>query len=187
MHSTPPHPTLSQSPHSCPDCRRLPQAHAPGFKDPPVGSASAADYTAALQLLADHGCLHLDMARAYGSPEPGHGEGDMGRALAALPPDVREKMIVSTKATPGAISYPVKTEGLDYQSVTTQLRTSVEQLGRTVDIFYLHSVPREDDPQCTLEETLRAVNDLHKEGLFKRFGVSNFPAYGVMMVYYKCK
>ena len=47
----------------------------------------------------------------------------MGRALAALPPDVREKMIVSTKATPGAISYPVKTESLDYESVTTQLRT----------------------------------------------------------------
>ena len=31
----------------------------------------------------------------------------------------------------------------------------------------------------TLEETLRAVNDLYNEGLFQRFGVSNFPAYGV--------
>eukprot|EP01050_Picozoa_sp_SAG11_P018949 SAG11_NODE_2945_length_2820_cov_2.401323_2_plen_302_part_00 len=111
----------------------------------------------------------------------------MGRALAALPADVREKMIVSTKATPGAINFPVKTESLDYDSVTTQLRTSVEQLGRTVDIFYLHSVPRAGDRHCTLEETLRAVNDLHEAGLFERFGVSNFPAFGVMMVYYKCK
>jgi aryl-alcohol dehydrogenase-like predicted oxidoreductase len=111
----------------------------------------------------------------------------MGRALAALPAETREKMVVSTKATPGAINYPVSTESLNYDSVTTQLRTSVQELGRTVDIFYLHSVPAPEDNDCPLEETLRAVNDLHREGLFKRFGLSNFPAFGVMQTYYKCK
>ena len=163
-------------------------AHAPGFKDPPVGSATAADYTAALELVAEHGCFYLDMARGYGSPEGGYGEGDMGRALAALPSEIRDQMIVSTKATPGVIEYPIHTDALDYESVTTQLRTSVEQLGlSSVDIFYLHSVPRPTDRQCPLEETLRAVNDLYKEGLFERFGVSNFPAFGVMQTWYKCK
>ena len=33
------------------------------------------------------------------------------------------------------------------------------------------------------------ILDLHnnKRGRFRRFGVSNFPAWGVMQVYYKCK
>jgi hypothetical protein len=43
------------------------------------------------------------MARGYGSPEGGHGEGDMGRALAALSPSIRDSMVVSTKVTPGQI------------------------------------------------------------------------------------
>lgn len=77
------------------------------------------------------------MARGYGSPEGGHGEGDMGRALAALSPSIRDSMVVSTKVTPGQINFPVTTESLDYENVLLSLRTSVQELGRTVDIFYL--------------------------------------------------
>ena len=37
--------------------------------------------------------------------------------------------------------------------------------------------PKQVGHDCPLEETLRAVNDLYNEGLFQRFGVSNFPGF----------
>ena len=95
-----------------------------------------------------------------------------------------------TKVTPGAIDLPTPTGlGLSYDKVTASCDLSFEQLGvPQIDIFYLHSVPTESQENTTaLEETLRAVNDLYKRGLFHRFGVSSFPAWGVMQVYYKCK
>ena len=62
--------------------------------------------------------------------------------LAGLPAAMRQAMVVSTKVTPGAIHYPVETDGLDYENVVKSLRTSLQELGRpSVDIFYLHSVP----------------------------------------------
>lgn len=95
-----------------------------------------------------------------------------------------------TKVTPGAIDLPTPSRlGLSYDKVTASCETSFEQLGvPQIDIFYLHSVPTETQDNTTvLEDTLRAVDDLHKRGLFRRFGVSSFPAWGVMQVYYKCK
>jgi hypothetical protein len=60
------------------------------------------EYTAALSLMAEYGCFHLDNARAYGG---GLAEHDMGVALAALPTAVREKMMVrsavATVCVPG--------------------------------------------------------------------------------------
>jgi aflatoxin B1 aldehyde reductase len=154
-----------------------------------TGAAELVEYTAALSLMSEHGCFQLDNARAYGG---GLAEHDMGAALAALPAAVRDQMSehVHTKVTPGAIDLPTKTGlGLSYDKITASFETSFEQLGiPQVDIFYLHSVPTEEQANTTvLEETLRAMNDLHKRGRFRRFGVSNFPAWGVMQVYYKCK
>ena len=37
-------------------------------------------------------------------------------------------------------------------------------------MWYLHG----PDRKTPYEETLRAVNELYKEGKFKRFGISNF-------------
>ena len=45
----------------------------------------------------------------------------------------------------------------------------------SVDIFYLHA----PDRNTPFEVTMKGVNDLYKEGKFKRFGLSNFNAYEV--------
>ena len=50
-------------------------------------------------------------------------------------------------------------------------------------VLYLHSPDLETD----LDETLSAVNELHKQGFFQDFGISNFPAWQVMQVYMRCK
>ena len=61
-----------------------------------------AEYTTALSLMAEHGCFHLDNARAYGG---GLSERDMGVALAALPVAVKEKMMVRLAAAAAACSW----------------------------------------------------------------------------------
>ena len=45
----------------------------------------------------------------------------------------------------------------------------------SLDMWYLHG----PDRKTPYEETLRAVNELYKEGKFKRFGISNYYAYAV--------
>lgn len=61
---------------------------------------------------------------------------------------------------------------LDYDAVMRQLPESLERMcADSVDILYLHF----PDPNTPIEEPLRACAELHKRGLFKELGVSNFP------------
>ncbi|KAF2691857.1 aflatoxin B1 aldehyde reductase member 2 [Lentithecium fluviatile CBS 122367] len=60
---------------------------------------------------------------------------------------------------------------------------SLSELGTdTVDIFYLHA----PDHSVPFEETLQAVNELHKEGKFVQLGLSNFAAWEVAEVWNIC-
>lgn len=62
--------------------------------------------------------------------------------------------------------------------------TSLNELGADcVDIFYLHA----PDHSVPFEETLCAVNELHKQGKFVNLGLSNFAAWEVAEVYNICK
>jgi aflatoxin B1 aldehyde reductase len=62
--------------------------------------------------------------------------------------------------------------------------TSLKELDtKTVDIFYLHA----PDHSVPFEETLGAVNELHKEGKFVELGLSNFAAWEVAEVWNICK
>lgn len=49
-----------------------------------------------------------------------------------------------------------------------------------IEMWYLHG----PDRTTPYEDTLRAVNELYKEGKFKRFGISNYMSYvaGVSLV-----
>merc|ERR1711939_673655 len=47
-----------------------------------------------------------------------------------------------------------------------------------VDIFYIHA----PDSKTDIEETVAGVNEVHKLGLFKRFGLSNYTAEDVQAV-----
>jgi aflatoxin B1 aldehyde reductase len=75
--------------------------------------------------------------------------------------------------------FSLRYDAVRRQAVETMALLDVDKL----DIFYLHGV----DPATSIEETLRAVNDLHREGIFKRFGLSNYPAWQVVQVYYLCQ
>jgi aflatoxin B1 aldehyde reductase len=89
-----------------------------------------------------------------------------------------EKVSIATKANP----WGGKT--LKYESVMSQTTTSLKSLQvPSIDLFYLHA----PDHNTPITETLKAVNDLYKDGKFKRFGLSNYAAWEVSEIYYLCK
>ena len=93
-----------------------------------------------------------------------------------LPSEVSSALTVSSKAHP--------MYSLRYDEVKRQARETMSLLGvDKLDVFYLHGV----DQATSIEETLCAVNDLHREGVFDRFGLSNYPAWQVVQVYYLCE
>ncbi len=51
-------------------------------------------------------------------------------------------------------------------------RTNISVARSSIDMWYLHG----PDRTTPYEDTLRGVNDLYKEGKFKRFGSSNYMA-----------
>ncbi|XP_071350601.1 aflatoxin B1 aldehyde reductase member 3 [Trachinotus anak] len=85
---------------------------------------------------------------------------------------------IATKANP----WDGKT--LKPESVRSQLETSLQRL-RTdcVDLFYLHA----PDHQNPIQDTLRACNELHKEGKFKEFGLSNYASWEVAEIVCICR
>ncbi|KAF7651303.1 hypothetical protein LDENG_00112620 [Lucifuga dentata] len=91
-----------------------------------------------------------------------------------LPKTVR----LATKANP----WDGKT--LKPESVRSQLETSLKRLhAECVDLFYLHA----PDHQNPIEDTLRACNQLHKEGKFKEFGLSNYASWEVAEIMCICR
>lgn len=61
-------------------------------------------------------------------------------------------------------------------------RKSASQV-KQIDTYFLQT----PDPDTPMEEYVGAVADLHKEGLFKHFGLSNFSAEETQQVYNLCK
>lgn len=81
-------------------------------------------------------------------------------------------------------SYPIKPGDHKPEVIKEQLNTSLKELKTDcVDIFYLHAADR----SVPFEETLEAVNELHKEGKFVQLGLSNFAAFEVAEVVITCK
>jgi aflatoxin B1 aldehyde reductase len=70
------------------------------------------------------------------------------------------------------------------ETILSSARESLSKCAiRQFDILYIHA----PDTSVPLEPALEAINQLHKEGLFRRFGLSNFTAEQVQEVYDICK
>ncbi|XP_070615573.1 aflatoxin B1 aldehyde reductase member 2 isoform X2 [Erythrolamprus reginae] len=108
---------------------------------------------AMLRAFLARGHSHLDTAHMYAG---GESERIVG-ALLAEQPGPEGKVKIATKANP----WDGKT--LKAQSVRSQLEESLQRLRLpSVDLFYLHA----PDHETPVEETLRACNELHKEGMY---------------------
>lgn len=129
---------------------------------------------------APRGCALVDTARVYQQATPdGDTETTLGGIFAASP-SLASRTSVATKANPMMPPH----FSLSRQSIMEQCHTSLEKLGLDcVDLFYLHT----PDIKTDIEDTLSGVEQLHKEGKIKEFGLSNYPAWAVVDIWYRCK
>ncbi|KUI71481.1 Aflatoxin B1 aldehyde reductase member 2 [Cytospora mali] len=82
------------------------------------------------------------------------------------------------------VKYPNSPGDNAANGVLESVELSLKELGTDhVDILYLHAADR----TTPFKDTLQAVNKLHQEGKFSRFGLSNFSAFEVAEIVMTCK
>jgi voltage-dependent potassium channel beta subunit len=114
----------------------------------------------------DLGINFFDTANVY---ERGAAEELVGEALKAYP---RESYVLATKAFWPMGDGP-NDRGLSRKHIMEQAHASLKRLNHDyVDIFYCHR----HDPETPLEETLRALDDLVRQGKVLYVGVSEWQA-----------
>lgn len=119
------------------------------------------DVSALLDAVQKRGYLYIDTARDYSANAPGTSEPRLGHAGAG------QRFTIDSKVhsrDPGSHSK---------EGIAKSIDESLEALKvRQVNIMYLH-LP---DRATPFEETCAAMNKAHREGKFKRFGLSNYSA-----------
>jgi aryl-alcohol dehydrogenase (NADP+) len=131
----------------------------------------ATDAVASEQIVAkakDAGINFIDTADAYSK---GKSETIVGRAIAKG----RQDWILATKAA-NAMGDGVNQRGLSRKWLMQAAEDSLSRLGTDyLDIYYLHK----EDHTTPLEETVRAMADLIRQGKVRYFGVSNYRAWRI--------
>ncbi|MDN0087198.1 L-glyceraldehyde 3-phosphate reductase [Yersinia nurmii] len=119
----------------------------------------------------DHGITHFDLANNYGPP-PGSAEENFGRILQQDLQPYRDELIISSKAGYTMWPGPYGDWG-SKKYLIASLNQSLRRMGLDyVDIFYHHR----PDPQTPLEETMKALDLLVRQGKALYIGLSNYPA-----------
>lgn len=119
----------------------------------------------------DLGITHFDLANNYGPP-PGAAEENFGRILKLDFQGFRDEMIISTKAGYGMWPGPYGDWG-SKKYLVSSLDQSLKRMNLDyVDIFYHHR----PDPNTPLEETMRTLDLIVRQGKALYVGVSNYNA-----------
>jgi aryl-alcohol dehydrogenase-like predicted oxidoreductase len=132
---------------------------------------------AILDRAAEHGVLFLDTADVYPVPPSidtaGRSEEIIGRWLHGK----REHFVLATKCRM-RVGYGPNDEGLSRKHVLKAVDDSLRRL-RTdyIDLYQPHS----PDPDTPSEETLRALDDIVRQGKVRYLGCSNYPAWQVAL------
>ncbi|MCK6761730.1 L-glyceraldehyde 3-phosphate reductase [Enterobacter bugandensis] len=124
-----------------------------------------------LQRAFDLGITHFDLANNYGPP-PGSAERNFGRILQEDFLPWRDELIVSTKAGYTMWDGPYGDWG-SRKYLLASFDQSLKRMGlEYVDIFYHHR----PDPETPLQETMKALDHLVRQGKALYVGLSNYPA-----------
>ncbi|MCJ8007264.1 aldo/keto reductase family protein [Lederbergia wuyishanensis] len=112
------------------------------------------------------GINFFDSANVY---ERGEAEKVMGKALKEYP---RESYVITTKAF-GAMGDGPNDRGLSRKHIFEQVHNSLKRLNLDyVDVFYCHRY----DQETPVDETLRVIDDLIRQGKILYAGVSEWSA-----------
>lgn len=119
----------------------------------------------------DLGITHFDLANNYGPP-PGSAEENFGRILREDFLPYRDELVISSKAGYTMWDGPYGDWG-SRKYLISSLDQSLKRMGlEYVDIFYHHR----PDPETPLEETMRALDTVVRQGKALYVGISNYPA-----------
>lgn len=143
-----------------------------------IGSAPAffgkgeteAEAFAIMDAAWEMGINFFDTADAYGG---GRSEAWIGRWLSGKGSAVRDGLILSSKVF-NPVGEGVNDRGLSRRHIFREVEASLKRLGvERLDMYLIH----EPDPETPLEETLRALDDLIRQGKLHYIGASNMPAW----------
>eukprot|EP00055_Hartaetosiga_balthica_P001022 m.138054 g.138054 ORF g.138054 m.138054 type:complete len:319 (+) comp13018_c0_seq1:59-1015(+) len=128
-----------------------------------------------LAYVKESGITELDTAIMYGCGETENILGNLGAC---------EEFTVASKANPFKTTPQPVEVGLSPKQARDQLEHTLKALNvDSVELYYLHA----PDHDVDIHETLAAINELHKEGKFRKFGLSNFPSWQVAQICEICK
>lgn len=124
-----------------------------------------------LRTAFDNGITHFDLANNYGPPY-GSAEKNFGRIFAQDFKAYRDELIISTKAGWDMWPGPYGNFG-SRKYLIASLDQSLQRMGLDyVDIFYHHR----PDPDTPLEETMRALDHIVRQGKALYVGISQYSA-----------
>jgi L-glyceraldehyde 3-phosphate reductase len=119
----------------------------------------------------DAGITHFDLANNYGPPA-GSAEETFGKIISSEMKSYRDEMIISTKAGYNMWPGPYGEWG-SRKYIISSCDQSLKRLKLDyVDIFYSHRF----DPNTPLEETLKALDHLVRQGKALYVGISSYSA-----------
>lgn len=124
-----------------------------------------------LQRAFELGITHFDLANNYGPP-PGSAESNFGRIFKEDFASYRDELIISTKAGYTMWDGPYGDWG-SRKYLIASLDQSLKRMGlEYVDIFYHHR----PDPDTPLKETMKALDQIVRQGKALYVGLSNYSA-----------
>lgn len=119
----------------------------------------------------DSGYKEIDTAYVYN-------EGNCERLLGDALGEIDRPYTIATKVNPRISGK------LNGDAAYKQINESLDRLKLdSVDLIYLHF----PDPATPVSSVLEAIADLYKQGKFREFGLSNFPAWMVSDVFHICE
>jgi aryl-alcohol dehydrogenase-like predicted oxidoreductase len=133
-----------------------------------IGSATA---TQTIEKAYDLGINSFDTANVYAR---GEAEKIVGEALGKYP---RESYVLATKVF-GQMGDGPNDQGLSRKHITEQINASLKRLNKDyVDLYYCHRF----DPETAIDETLRTLDDLVRQGKILYIGVSEWTAQQIQL------
>ncbi len=132
------------------------------------GRVDAERSEAVLAAAVDQGINFIDTANSYGR---GVSEERIGYAVKVR--GIRSQVLIATKVS-SAMGEGPNTSGTSRHHIMQEVEASLSRLQTDyIDLYQIHF----PDPKTPIEETLRALDDLVRQGKVRYIGCSNFSAW----------
>lgn len=137
-----------------------------------IGKLDVSSAEAQLRLALDAGVNFIDTANVY---HEGTSEQILGQALRSLGVP-RHDVVIATKVR-GRTGKGPNAVGLTRTHIMAQVEESLRRMQIDfIDLYQIHGF----DPLVPMDETLRALDDLVRQGKVRHLGVSNHAAWQIM-------